>query len=1232
MDKTILKNFAIYSRNKLIQETKLKASMLGINEDGIQEPLPESTSDMLVFDIKSIDTHKIHGSDVRKYHRLINELDNRTKTSEDYLTAYTSLIEEVAYTWFNRLLAIRFMEVNNYMPDRVRVLSNSQKGIIEPEIMSQYNATSIEFSQAEESQLIEWQLDGSAQAMNSMFQFLFIKQCNKLNDNLPDLFETTNDYTELLLTVSYNDQEGVLYKLVNEIPESYFDIESSDSYGQIEIIGWIYQYYNTELKDEVFARPASQKISKHDIPAVTQLFTPDWIVKYMVENSLGRLWIEKLIAEGDYRLEKEIAKEFDWKYYIPEADQEDEVAKELEEIRKERKILKLEEIKFMDPAMGSFHIGVYAFEIFMQLYKSQGYVEREAAISIIENNLYGLDIDKRAYQLSYFAIMMKGRQYNRSLLSQNVHNNLNTIKESNNINRDHLEYMGPNFTDKSKRKDLIKQINEILDIFIDAKEYGSILKVPNNYNFDELIRFVKEEVCLQTVTMRTVNIDNSQNQLLDILKIAKNLALKFEVVVTNPPYLGSRTMNQDLKRYLNKEYNVSKADLFAVFIELCKNLTKSSGFYSMITQDSWMFLSSYETLRERLLNNIIINMLHLGTKAFEEITGEVVQTTTFVIKKVCLTDYNGSYIRLCDFKSSLIKSQKLIKIKVDRDEKFYFNKQQRDFDRIPGTVYSYMTNEKVINTFIHDKLGEVLKPRQGLASGDVDYFRRQWFEVNHKDVGFQANSIKEFHKSKKKYAPINDGGKFRKWYGNNESVLKFDLENYKRLSTMGNKLPSKDLYFQKGITWSAITNNDLSLRYFEEGYLFTNAGMAIFGDESKLKVISAFLNSVVVKLIITSLNESINYNKGDIEKLPVNPKIFNNDKLLEIVEECVLLAREDWNIYETSWGFQNHFLINFNVSKLSSVYKEEKNVINNNFNSLKENEKEINRIFIKIYGLENELTPEVSDRNITITKIFDSKEDIYYDIKGNIYIQTKKDIIKSFISYAVGCMFGRYSLDEEGLIFAGGEWDISRYEKFIPTLDNVLIISEDEYFEDDIVNRFVDFVKVVYGKETLDENLEFVADALGGRGTPKEIIRNYFVKDFYKHHVQMYKKRPIYWLYDSGRNNGFKALVYMHRYNEDTTGVVRIDHLHKMQTAYEHRMDNLRYEITHSDNARDRNRAEKELDKLTKQLKETKDYDEKIGHLAIARIGIDLDDGVKVNHAKVQTDEKGENLNILAKI
>ncbi|MCF6462921.1 BREX-1 system adenine-specific DNA-methyltransferase PglX [Clostridium sp. Cult1] len=1229
MDKTALKNFAMYSRQKLIKDIETKANFIGITKEGIKDPLPESTEDMFIFNIGEIEPYRIHGEDVKKYKKLVKELKKREDES-GYKTAYKTLIEEVAYTWFNRIIAIRFMEVNNYMPDKMRILSSGKEGVREPEFVTYYRDTDIGITEEEFEKLDELKLDGSAEAMDDLFQFMFIKQCNALNKNLPELFEKTDDYAELLLNISYNDPEGVVYKLIEDIGEEPFDIEET---GQIEIIGWLYQYYNTELKAEIDAAvKKNKKVDKNTLPAKTQLFTPEWIVQYMVQNSLGRLWIERKIAIGTDKTEEELAKEYGWEYYLPEAEQVEEVKVDLKNIREDRKYLKVEDITFIDPSMGSGHILVYAFEMFMQFHLEEGYTEREAAESIIENNLYGLDIDKRAYQLAYFSLMMKGRQYSRRILNKEIENNLYYFIDSKDINVKQIDFLGGNIEDEKYREALKKDILEIVELFKDGRELGSIIKIDKEYNYDELIKFASALNLHGQVPMEADKIETTQEDIIYILELTRTLSDRYSIVLANPPYLGSDNMSKILKKYVERNYKDSWYDLYSVFMEKCFIITSRFGYNSMITQHNFMFAYSYVKFRYNVVNySNILSMLHLGPGTFEEISGEVVQSIAFVVGKFNI-DYITTILRLVEVKN--------------KEEKFHFRHKHNnilylyDMKRIlelPENIFVYSLTEKQIKLYKeHNSIEESFIPKAGIVTGKDIYFIRYWYEVNNDFIEYKPYDINH------KYVLYSKGGSFKKWYGNINYVIKLsDLWDDNKVGKSVRR-GDKNYYFAKGVGWSQTgSNKQKNYSMLKNCVCGTGTPMIYNANIEELHYVLGFLNSNISGKFLSVLNPTLNTYISDIYNLPYVVDNVKYKLVIKLVKENIEISKTDLDSFETSWNFKTHPFLYFKIDNkhltIEDAYYKWKDFTHSEFAKLKSNEELLNEIFIEIYGLEDELTPEVSDKDITIAKIFDDKKDIYEDIKGNQYILTKEDVVKSFISYGVGCIFGRYSLDEKGLVYAGGEFDISRYNKFKPVEDNIVVITDEEYFEDDLANRFVEFVRISFGKENLEENLKFIADSLKGIGTPKEKIRKYFLNDFYDNHCSQYSmpregKRPIYWLYDSGKENGFKALIYMHRYDEDTTGRVRIDYLHKLQRIYENRIDFLRDDIANNSNANEVAKSEKKLEKIMKQLKECKDYDKKIGHIALSRIAIDLDDGVKVNYEKVQTDNDGEKYQILAKI
>ena len=1199
MNKTAIKNFAIWARNKLIADVSYDARLIGITEDGIAKPLPQSFGGTQFFDIGTAEPYSISGEAVRQRDKLIEVIQQKEKDT-DYKTAYQYVIEEVAYTWFNRLIAIRFMEVNDYLPSHIRVLS-SESGKLEPDLVTTPFDAELPFTAEEEAQIFQLKQDNK---LDEVFRILFLKQCNALNEILPALFEKTKNYTELLLSLSVIDQDGVVYHLIHDIPEEDFNIERG---GQVEIIGWLYQYYNTEPKAAAFAK--NGKITKEEIPAVTQLFTPDWIVRYMVENSLGRLWVE---GHPDCGLKE------NWKYYLEEAQQEPEVQAKLAEIRKEYAALNPEDIKLIDPCMGSGHILVYAFDVLMQIYESAGYSQRDAAKSILEHNIYGLDIDDRSYQLAYFAVMMKARQYNRRILNGENTCHVYAIQESNSINRAHLKYFGAGMDDIEKNAAKM-QLEGLLDTLTDAKEYGSILNV-ESYNWDLLRRFVAAEDTDGQISMDSVGVEDTAEQLNRLIDIGETIARKYWVTVTNPPYAAISNLSPKVNDFVKANYPDSKVDLFAVFIERCGLMTRVSGYQAMITQHAWMFLASYENLRDKLLNKELINLAHLGPHAFDEINGEVVQTSSFVFCNDYFSNYNSTFVQLVGGKNEAAKAAMFI------SGEHRFNKTNEQLREIQGTPYTaYWASDVVLSAFKKSHLvGDVSEPRVGMATANNDRFIRLWFEVNRNKFGINISSRKEAVESRKKWFPFAKGGEQRKWYGNNDTVVNwendgFEIQNFKDEKTgrIRSHNYNLDYIFSSALTWTVIGTEKTSFRFCPVGFLYSNSGYGLFCNNEKTKYyLLGFMNSKIAASLLKILSPSMGFESGYLRKLPLIES-DSLDSIVERVKHCIDGSNTEWDSFEVSWDFKKHPLLR-NVSTISEAFAQWQEECDDRFNRLKANEEELNRVFIDIYGLQDELTPEVEDKDVTVRKA-----DLQRDIK-------------SLLSYAVGCMFGRYSLDVEGLAYAGGEWDSSKYQSYIPDADNVIPITDEEYLDDDIVSRLCAWLKAVYGADMLEENLDYIAKALGNKGsTSREIIRNYFLNDFFKDHCQTYSvtgsgKRPIYWLFDSGKQNGFKALIYLHRYTPDTIGNLRIDYLHKMQRVYESEINRMQDMMDHSGNAREVAAASKRKDKLAKQLKECREYDEKISHLALSRIELDLDDGVKVNYRKLQTAQDGKFYEVLA--
>lgn len=1197
MNKNAIKKFAIEARTKLIASVTDKAGMLGITEKSCSEPITKG-ADFEVYQTTAGTEVTLNKRQCEQRRRLVSQIESR---------GFEAVVEEVAYTWFNRICAIRFMEVNDYLPNRVRVLSSEKEGKMEPDLVTQAPDVDLDLTAQEKEEIINWKLSGTSEDTDKLYCKLFLKQCHQLHDILPGLFEADSDYMELLFGISYTNKDDVIYMLVNPetgIPENDFNVSALDEEGnptgQVEIIGWLYQYYNTELKDDTFAKlKKNVKITKERIPAATQLFTPDWIVRYMVENSVGRIWIEHLRAVDPTTNEKVTTERFGWKYYLPEAEQEEDVNVKLAEIRSTYKDLKPTDITCIDPCMGSGHILIAMFDVLMEIYESAGYDKREAAFEIIEHNIHGLDIDQRAYQLAYFAVMMKGRGYNRRFLrgrDGKPEPKVYAIVESNEINRNHLQFFGTHLN-AMERNLAVMQIEGLLDTFKDAREYGSILNV-DDCDWDVLERFVDDIGTTGQISFESVGSEETQEQLRKLVRVAKNLGQKYDAVVTNPPYMGASGMGAKLSKYVKDNYPNSKSDLFAVFIEKCGEMAKKNGYQAMITQHAWMFLSSFEKLRNKLQMMDIVNMAHLGPRAFEEIGGEVVQTTSFVLRKSHIRQFKGMYCRLIEPTTQHGKEEMFL----DGENRYYA--EEDNFSKIPGSPVAYWVSDKIFELFDGKHISDFGSAKVGIGSGNTDYFLKLWFEISFSDIDFKRTN-KEI--SQVNFVPINKGGSFRKWYGNFEYVINWkndgaEIKNYK--DSKGNKLSyprNLDYQLKESITWGDITSSSLSFRYSDIGNFFSDVGNSFFVFNQKyLFYFLAYANTKFFDLLSSVINQTMHFKPGNMEAMPV---IISENHIAEIdsvVKENIRICKTDWDSFETSWDLQYHPLFR-KVSTITEAFGQWQIECDDRFNKLKTNEEKLNRIFIDIYGLQDELTPEVEDKDITVRKADLSRD------------------IRSFVSYAVGCMFGRYSLDEKGLIYAGGEWKSSKYETFLPDDDNCIPITDEEYFSDDIVARFVKFVKTVYGADTLEENLNFIANALGNKGdTSREVIRNYFLKDFYTDHLKVYQKRPIYWLFDSGKQNGFKALIYMHRYDADTVGRVRTDYLHRAQKYVETAMQSAQYTIDNASSASEKSKATKAVTKYTKQLAEMKIYDEAIAHIANKRIEIDLDDGVKVNYEKFQ--------------
>ena len=1147
MDKNAIKKFAVWARTELIARVSLKGVEYGITEDNIEAANADSVGG------------KVLTADEKKQRQaLIAEINDK---------GYKQVMEEVAYTWFNRFSALRFMEVNGYIPSHVRVFTDEENNF-KPQIITE--AIHLDLDGLDMEKVYELK---DAEKTEELYKYLLIVQCNALNKILPGMFQKIADYTELLLPDNLLREGSVIQQMIELIPED-------DWKDAVQIIGWLYQYYNSEKKDDVFAAlKKNVKITKENIPAATQLFTPDWIVRYMVENSLGRLWLEghpdvkeQLLPteeeQSAYAAGNRDPEDTKWHYYLEEAEQEPEVQAQLAEIRKEYAALTPDQLKVIDPCSGSGHILAYMFDVLMKIYESYGYTTREAVASIVENNIYGLDIDDRATQLAYFAVMMKARQYDRRFFSRGIQPHVYAIVESNHVDEFAVDY----FCNGDAK--LTTAMDTIIKELHDAKEYGSILTVtPQDWStlYDRFAEITEDINMSRETALR---------ELLPLVQVAEALAQKYDVVVTNPPYMGSSGMSIKLSDYVKSDYPDSKSDLFAVFIERCGQMTKKNGCQAMITQHAWMFLASYENIRKKISKKAIINMAHLGARAFEEI----VQTTSFVIGNTFLNNYLGTYCRLVDPTTQTGKEELFIKGK----ERYISN--QLRFQKIPGEPIAYWISEQFANCYDNELLEKVAFSDGQILTGNNDKYLKLLWEVNAHDI------------EARKWALHAKGGEFRRWYGNIDTVVKFDpitIQHYKRDKIA--RFPKDEILFRRGITWTLVSMNPLfGVRELGKNLTFNKAAATIlFNDETIIDYVLGFLNSKVSQALLRIINPTMNNNIKDILNMPFIKDMNFYPQVKSLVQYNISISKQDWDAFETSWDFQKHPLLR-KVSTIAEAFDQWQTECNDRFNQLKANEEKLNRIFIDIYGLQDELTPEVEDKDVTVRKA-----DLGRDIR-------------SFISYAVGCMFGRHSLDADGLVYAGGEWDNSKYSSFAADKDNIIPICDDEYFEDDIVGLFVEFVKTVYGVDTLDENLKFIADALGGKGQPKDVIRNYFLNDFYKDHCKIYQKRPIYWLFDSGKKNGFKALIYMHRYQPDTIARIRTDYVHEQQARYRTAIADLEQRMVNASTG-ERVKLNKKLNTLQAQDTEIRIYEEKIHHLADQMISIDLDDGVKKNYAIFDT-------------
>lgn len=1191
INKSAIKSFAIEARNILIKSATTEAGLYGISEDEIRTPIQKGP-DFEVYETLAGTEKRIYRADMRRRENLVKAIQEK---------GFQEVIEETAYTWFNRLIAIRFMEVNDYLPTRTRVLS-SETGNNTPDLINDFLDVDLGMTD-EELQAV--QSAKNENRYDDAFCMLFIKECNSLNDILPGLFEKTDDYMELLLNMPYTS-DGVVRMLIDDIPEENFNVEKE---GQVEIIGWLYQYYNTEPKAKAFAKKG--KVSKEELPAVTQLFTPDWIVRFMVENSIGRYWIDSHCSSN-------LRDEFD--YFLDEVDQDEKVKSSLAQINTNK--ISVEDIKVIDPCMGSGHILVCIFDLLMLIYKEEGYTERESAELILQNNLYGLDVDDRAYQLAYFAVMMKARQYSRNVLKKHPDCHIYSIQSSATINKKHLEYLGSSLSE-SEKNDARNQILGLIDAFLDAKDIGSLTKC-DDYNWSLLLRFIEEDNTIGQLSFDSLGIETTKEKLRNLIEVGKVLNQKYQSIITNPPYMGSSNMNARLNDFIVKNYPEEKSDLFAAFIKFGNQMVVDGGYNSMVTMQSWMFLSSFEKMRKSILaESTVIAGLHMDNM----VMGIAFGTAATVLRKVQLDDYVAKYC--------FVKYEDLVN---DKPKEFpVINERlsevaQKQFEKIPGSPIAYWISDNFVRLFSGKyNFKKLASAKAGLSTTNNEKFLRLWHEVEFNKIGFSYRTLDETEDGLYRYIPQPKGGAYKKWYGNLNYVVNWyrNGEDIRKAAegASGGRIVGSEFYFRKGLTWSDLTSSGkISVRYMPEGMIFNSSAPSCFcNDDADIFYVLAFMNSVVANEYLKFLAPTFHFNAGPIEKLPLIKDDEIYDEISTLSKENVELTKQEWDMHEYSWNFSNSPMVCGRES-MEESFRIINEKVSNIKNKIVENETRINTLFVEKLGLQKEINVEENKPEVAIGEY------------------SREKAVKEFISYAIGCIFGRYSLDESGLIYAGGDWDCSKYKTFVPDEDAIIPITDDDYFKDDVVKRVIEFIKVVYGDKELSQNLAFIASALGNKyDDPEDCLRDYFVNDFYKDHCDLFSitgsgKRPIYWQFDSGKLNGFKALIYIHRYNPDTVGLIRSIYLHKVQSAIENALQNAEYVISTSSSATEKAAASKKRDKYVKQLNELRPYYQALSHVALKRIDMDLDDGVKANYQLFQGVEistegkKKQKIDLLAKI
>jgi len=1160
MNKAKLKSYAPQARCDFIAAVTARANLLGLSdsEGRLEVAIGERKGDIAI----------IAGMEwSAKVYELRDRLIKRMTTD-----GFSHTVDAIAYTWFNRFAALRYMEIHDYLDHGYRALSNREGGM--PEILN--HATELDLPGLNKAKALDLKLAGDKDG--ELYKMLLVAQCNALSRSMPFLFEHIDDETELLLPDNLLRTDSVIAKLVAAIPE--------EDWQEVEIIGWLYQFYISEKKDEVIGKV----VKSEDIPAATQLFTPNWIVKYLVQNSVGRQW---LMANPASTLKSQ------WAYYIEPAEQTPEVQAQLEALIQTRMdedggSLNPETITMLDPACGSGHILVEAYEVLKGIYLERGYRLRDIPRLILEKNLYGLDIDDRAAQLAGFALLMKAHADDRRLLDNPPKLNVLALQESKVLDADAIVQALNTLHAVDAQS-----IRLLIDTFAHAKTFGSLIQIPQKLNVQLALM---AESLQQVIRSGDLLAESAAQDVLPLVEQARVLGMQFDAVVANPPYMGGKGMNAEVKNFAKMHFLDSKSDLFAMFIERGFGWCKPTGFNSMVTMQSWMFLSSYEAMRGKLLKDrTIMTMAHLGARAFSEISGEVVQTTAFILQGKHFSGYKPVFFRLVDG----VESEKKTLLLAGRNR--HDQVVQDDFKKIPGSPVAYWASEGLRVAFSSEKnIDAISPPRIGMMTTDNERFLRYWFEIDFFNIGFSFNSIHDAKASPYKWFPYNKGGGFRKWAGFQSLVVNWQ-DGGKEIASAGmTSFRGKDFYFNKGITWSDVATGDFSCRYTDNGFIFDIKGTSSFPSDEDIGVIASVLNSNVGSYILNLLNPTMSYQSGDVRRIPLPDCVLAKKVIFDnSFRKLVDISISDWNSFEFSWDFEKNELVGATCSQMplaksweSSAYDRDDRV-----KQLKAIEEKNNSIFIEAYGLQDELSPEVPEDQITLARADREKD------------------CQRLISYAIGCMMGRYSLDEPGLIYAHAGnvgFDSTRYQSFPADADGIVPLTDEFWFEDDAANRIREFLLSVWGAETLNENVAWLAESLGMKGneTPEETIRRYLASSFFKNHLQTYKKRPIYWLFSSGKQGSFQALVYLHRYHEGTLARMRAEYVVPLTSKIQSRIEMLEKDAEVATVTSARNKINKEIEVLRKKHVELLAYDEKLRHYADMRIQLDLDDGVKVNYGK----------------